>query len=160
MVATSVVERAAAERFLDGGSIVLVGASDDPKAFSSTAMKELVAHGCDVVPVNPSRPDVAGRTCYPDVASVPGDPDRVLVMVPADRAVQVVRDCIATGIRRIWLFRGVGGPGATSSEATQLCHDAGIELIDGACPLMFLQPVGWFHRVHRSIRRRRGALVA
>jgi predicted CoA-binding protein len=154
-----VIEQGVAERFLDGGPIVLVGASDDPKAFSATIMKELVARGAEVIPVNPGRTEVAGRPCYPDLASVPGGVDRVLIMVPSEPAAEVVRSAIAAGARHIWLFRGVGSPGATSPQATELCRDAGVELVDGACPLMFLQPVGWFHRVHRSIRRVRGTLT-
>jgi predicted CoA-binding protein len=158
MPSSAVIEREAAERFFDGGPIVLVGASDDPKAFSSAVMKELLAHGCEVVPVNPGRAEVGGRTCYPDLASVPHPVGNVLVMVPAGPAVQVVRDAIAADADRIWLFRGIGGPGATSSEATDLCRASGVELVDGACPLMFLRPVGWFHRIHRGIRRHRGAV--
>jgi hypothetical protein len=41
----------------------------------------------------------------------------------------------------------------------QLCREQGIEVIAGACPLTFLEPVGWFHRVHRAVRRRKGALA-
>jgi predicted CoA-binding protein len=160
MRSSAVIERSAVERFLDGAPIVLVGASDDPKAFSATIVQQLVAHGLDVLPVNPGRAEVAGRTCHRDVGSVPGGVERVMVMVPAAAAVQVVREAIAAGARQIWLFRGVGGPGATSAEATELCRDAGVELVDGACPLMFLEPVGWFHRAHRGIRRARGALAA
>lgn len=36
----------------------------------------------------------------------------------------------------------------------------GYDVVAGACPLMFLEPVGWFHRVHRAVRRANGALVA
>jgi hypothetical protein len=28
-----------------------------------------------------------------------------------------------------------------------------------ACPLMFLEPVGWFHRVHRSLRHANKSLA-
>ena len=33
-----------------------------------------------------------------------------------------------------------------------LCHEAGVDVVEGACPMMFLEPVGWFHRLHRSMR--------
>ena len=29
-------------------------------------------------------------------------------------------------------------------------RDAGVQVIDGACPLMFAEPVGWIHRLHRA----------
>jgi hypothetical protein len=31
-----------------------------------------------------------------------------------------------------------------------------VAVVEGACPLMFLEPVGWFHRAHRGIRRIKG----
>ena len=37
---------------------------------------------------------------------------------------------------RVWLFKGLGGPGALSDEAVQLCHDNKIDVVAGACPLM------------------------
>ena len=60
----------------------------------------------------------------------------------------------------MWLFKGIGGPGALSDEVVRLCEDNGIDVVAGACPLMFLEPVGWFHRLHRSARRHNGSLVA
>jgi predicted CoA-binding protein len=156
----ALVDVGSIERFLDAERIVLVGASDDPKSFSTTVGRVLAEHGYEVVPVNRSHALVGGRVCYPDVSSVPAPVDHVMVMVPAEHAVDVVRDCIRVGVRHVWLFRGVGGVGATSHEATELCREAGVDVVDGACPLMFLEPVGWFHRLHRSIRRHRGALAA
>ena len=60
----------------------------------------------------------------------------------------------------MWLFRGVGGQGSVSAEALGVCREHGITVIAGACPLMFLEPTGVVHRVHRAARRRRGAIAA
>jgi hypothetical protein len=81
-------------------------------------------------------------------------------MVNRVAAVDVVRDCIAHGIRRVWLFKGIGSAGAVSDEAVRLCQDSYTTVIAGACPLMFLDPVGLPHRVHRGVRRLKGALAA
>lgn len=59
---------------------------------------------------------------------------------------------------RVWLFMGLGGPGALSDEAVQLCHDKGIDVVAGACPLMFLEFVGWSHKLHRMARHLNGSL--
>jgi hypothetical protein len=40
-----------------------------------------------------------------------------------------------------------------SEEALAVAHEHGLEVVAGACPLMFLEPVGWIHRVHRAARR-------
>jgi predicted CoA-binding protein len=101
------------------------------------------------VPVHPGKDEVAGDRCYPDLASVPGRLQGVIVMVRAEQAMEVVDECIALGIPRIWLFKGLGGAGAVSEEVIEKAEANGIEVVAGACPLMFLEPVGMVHRVHR-----------
>jgi hypothetical protein len=145
--------------FLAGHRIALIGASDDPKNFSSTVLTELVAHDYDVVPVNPTKDRVADRPCYAEIGDVPGALDGVIVMVPAAASADAVRATIAAGVANIWLFRGVGGSGSSTEEASALCREAGINVVDGACPLMFLEPTGWFHRLHRTIRHMRGDVI-
>ena len=151
-------ERAAA--FLTGHRLAVVGASDDPKNFGRTICRELAGHGHEVVAVHPSATAVDGLPCVPTLAAVEGHLDGVIVMVPADASADVVRQCVDRGVTDVWLFQGIGSAGAVSTDALRLCDEHGIEVIAGACPLMFLEPVGWFHRLHRSARRHRGALVA
>ena len=162
MTGRHVVDTAAAHSFLAQRRRVVVGASDDPKSFGRTIYRALRAQGTDVVAVNSQARTVDAQPCYPDLAAVPGAIDGVIVMVYRDnRAIEVVRDCVERAVPRVWLFKGLGGKGmgAVSDVVVELCHEHGIEVIAGACPLMFLEPVGWDHRVHRSIRRRKGALA-
>jgi len=154
-----VVDEAAAIRFLEGRRFALIGASDNRKSFSVIVNTELTDRGYDIVPVNPASQCVWGRVCYATIGEVPGQIDGAIVMVPPDVAVDVVRECIDAGVRSIWLFRGLGGPGSTSAEASALCRDADIDLVDGACPLMFMERGGWTHRLHHAIRVARGAVV-
>ena len=144
--------------FLDGHRLAVVGASDDEKSFGNTVYLALRDHGYDVVAVNPSTSIVAGDPCFASLDAVPGDLDGVVVMVPSGAAVDVVRSALDRGVRDVWLFKGIGGPGALSAEAVQLCEDAGARVIAGACPLMFLEPVGAFHRGHRFVRHLKGAV--
>jgi predicted CoA-binding protein len=152
------IEMATVKEFLAGRRFAVVGASDDDKSFGGVVYRALRDHGYDVVPVNRSSREVAGDTCYPDLASVPGELDGVVVMVNQRAALDVVRDSAARGVHRVWLFKGAGAPGAVSDEAIQLCDELGLAAVAGACPLMFLEPVGWFHRLHRGIRRLGGSL--
>jgi hypothetical protein len=139
--------------FLTGTRIAVVGASDSPKSFARTIYRELRRHGYDPVAVNPNATRVDGDVCYPDLRSVPGELDGVLVMIDRDRTEPVIDACIERGVPRVWLFKGIGGPGAAGERAVELCRDHGIRVIPGACPLMFLEPVGGLHRFHRTIRR-------
>lgn len=147
-------------RFLTQPRITVVGASDSKGSFAGTVYRELKAHGHDVVAVNPHAQHVDGDPCYPNLASVPGPVGGVLVMINAADAVGVVRDGLAAGAQHIWLFKGLGAPGSVSAEAIDLCHEAGVNVVDGACPLMFLEPVGTVHRIHRGLRRLNGSLKA
>ena len=147
------------ESFLAGHRFAIVGASDDTKNFGRTIFTEMKAHGYEVVPVNPTAQAVAGVAAYPSLRDVPGDLDGVVVMVNASKSAAVVRDCVERGVDKIWLFKGLGGPGAVADDALAAAAAAGVTVIPGACPLMFLEPVGWFHRLHRAVRRHRGALV-
>jgi predicted CoA-binding protein len=106
--------------------------------------------------VNPATDVLNGERCYHTVAEVPEPLDGVLVMVNAKAAKEVVEACVSRGVPRVWLHRGAG-PGAVSDEAVTLCRDAGIDVVDGACPLMFAEPVARFHRVHRWFAKRRFA---
>jgi predicted CoA-binding protein len=110
------------------------------------------------VGVNPNATTAAGVACWPDLARVPGAVDGVIVMVPAAASVDVVRAAIARGVSHVWLFRGIGGPGSVTDEAVALCHEHDVNVVSGACPLMFLEPVGFGHRMHRSVRRMRGTV--
>lgn len=133
--------------------IAIIGVSEHPTKFGNVIFDALIKHGYDAVGIHPSAPTIDGVRCYSDLASVPGDIDGAIVVVRPQASAEVVRNCIAHGIPRIWLFKGFGGPGANTDEAVELCRANGIDVIDGACPLMFLEPVSGIHRFHRRIRR-------
>jgi uncharacterized protein len=148
-----VVDPRAAGRFLELRRIALVGASANPKKFGYAVLKALRNRGQEVVPVNPHAAAIDGVTCYADLAAVPGRLDGVFVMVKAESAAAVVRECARLDIGSVWLFRGLGSEGAVSDEALEECERHGIEVVAGACPLMFLEPVGGFHKMHRAAKR-------
>jgi uncharacterized protein len=139
--------------FLAQRHIALVGMSRNPKHFTRVVADRLRAGGRTVYPVNPVTEEVGGERCYRSLADVPEPLDGVLVMVDASRAKDVVDDCVARGVTRVWLHRGTGR-GSSSPEAVERCHEAGIAVVDGACVLMFTDPVAWYHRVHHLVVKR------
>lgn len=144
--------KASIDRFLQGERLAVVGVSRNSKEFANAVFRELRDRGYEVVPVNPNADEVEGVRCYRTVAELP-DVDGAIVMVPAAGAADVVRQCAARGIERVWLHRGAG-QGSVSEEAVDAARTAGIDVVDGACPLMFLPDTGWFHRLHRRIAGR------
>ncbi len=153
------VDEALVREFLAGHRIVVVGASEEERNFGHTIYTELAKRGYDVVAVHPTAATCNGDLSYPRMAAVPDGIHGVIVVVNADAALDVVRECIAYGVPRIWLFKGIGGRGAVSDDAVALCEKNGVAVIPGACPLMFLEPVAWIHRVHRAVRHAKGTLI-
>jgi len=145
----------AARAFLASGRIAVVGVSRDRREFSRYVLRELLARGIDAVPVSPMLAEAEGRVAAPSVRAVAPPPDAALLLVPASRAAEAVRDCLAAGVRSIWLHRG-GGPGAASEEAIALCRASGVEPILGLCPFMALPGAAFPHRLHGGIRRALG----
>ncbi len=152
------VDLFAVEAFLSGRHIAVVGASDQPSNMGRTMVVALTERGYDVVAVHPTATTVADRPAYADLALVPGPIDGVLVMVPAGRAADVVREAAELGVRRVWLFQGVG-KGAVDREAAIVARGADMTLVEGGCPLMFLSGTGWVHRLHRRLRRYPAAAI-
>ena len=148
--------RAAIDRFLALSPIALVGASRDPKDFSHAVATQLRDGGRTVHLVNPESDEIDGQRCYRTLAEVPDPLEGVLVMVPAGSAAAVARASVQRGVTSVWLHRGAGA-GSVSGEAVALCRESGVDVIDGACPLMFTEPVAWFHRAHHFLVRRRFA---
>lgn len=144
------------DTFLAAPRIAVVGVSRDPKSFTNAVYRHLRAGDRQVVPVNPAASEVEGDLCHPSVTAVPGHLGGVLVMVDAETALQVVDDCIDARVPIVWLHKG-SGPGAVSDEAVARCRAAGIAVVDGACPMMFAEPVGVVHRIHRFFSGRRVA---
>jgi uncharacterized protein len=155
-----VIDTHTVQRFLASDRIAVVGASDDKSNFGNTIYRALREHGYRVYAVNPNAATVAGDPCVPALDDVPEAVDGVMVVVSGERALDVVDACVRLGIAQVWLFKGLGGPGAMSDEAVERCTANGIDVVAGACPLMFLEPVGWFHKVHRAARRLNGSLTA
>jgi len=142
--------------FLAGKRIVVAGVSRSGRAAANAIFRKLVQSGHEVIPVNPNATELEGVRAYPDLASVPGTVDGLLVATHPSAAAGLVREAAARGIRHVWFHRSFG-EGSVSDEAVEACRRAGIEPIVGGCPLMYDRPVDIAHRVFRwwlRIKRR------
>jgi predicted CoA-binding protein len=142
----------AAEEFLSQKRIAVVGVSRDKKATGHAIFKTLRARGHDVVPVNPHAEEVAGGPCYPSVGAIPDAVDAVVVVTPSDVAADVVRDCAEAGVTRVWLHHNAlfgAAHGSASEEAVEVARERGLEVIAGACPLMFGEQADLGHKCMR-----------
>jgi acetate---CoA ligase (ADP-forming) len=97
--ASDIVKRIHA--MLHPSNIVLVGATDKPGNYAERIWTNLIKYHYEggLYPINTKRETIWGVTCYKDFASLPDQPDHVVVLVPARFAVQVIRDAAAAGAR-------------------------------------------------------------
>ncbi|HET9945899.1 MAG TPA: GNAT family N-acetyltransferase, partial [Actinomycetes bacterium] len=88
-------EAASVRRLIEPRSVAVVGASRSPHSVGHTVLRHVVDDGFtgDVHAVNPSADTVAGVRAHPDLASIQGDVDLVVVAVPAEHVEQVVGNC-------------------------------------------------------------------
>ena len=134
--------------FLAGKRIVVAGVSREPQQAANAIYRKLRDSGFDAIPVNPNAPEAEGVRCYPNLASIQGPIDGVVVATHPRNALDIVRQCSERGVRQVWFHRSFG-TGSVSGEAVQECEARGIQCIVGGCPLMYCEPVDVPHRCFR-----------
>jgi len=145
--------------FLAARRIAVAGVSRDRNQPANLIYRRLRDTGHEVVAVNPAAGEVEGDRCWPDLASVPGGVDAVVVATPPAAAGAVARACAERGIPRIWMHRSFG-EGSVSAQAVAFCREHGIQVIVGGCPMMYCGRVDVAHRCMRWILDVRGRIEA
>lgn len=148
---------AAVEDFLAQKRIAVAGVSRSKSEAANAVYRKLRGAGYQVFAVNPNAKEVEGDACYPDLGSVPGGVDGVVIATHPAVSEQVARECAELGISRVWMHRSFG-QGSVSDEAVRVCRENGIAVIPGGCPLMFCEPVDFGHRCMRWFLGVRGRL--
>jgi hypothetical protein len=106
--------------------------------------------GHDVFPVNPHMQTFEGDCCYPDVQSIPGGVDGVVIITRPEVTEQIVHDCSDVGVRRVWMHQSMGKKGSSvSPKAVEYCRQHDISVIAGACPMMFGRGADFGHTCMR-----------
>ncbi len=141
---------AAIEEFLAQRRIAVAGVSRNKNEAANAVYRKLRGAGYEVFAVNPNAQTVEGDPCYPDLRSVPGGIDGVVIATHPAVSEQVAQECAQLGVSRVWMHRSFG-QGSVSEEAVEICRENGIAVIAGGCPLMFCDPVDIGHRCMRWI---------
>ena len=135
------------EEFLAQKTIAVVGVSDKRETGCNQTFRNFRDAGYTVFAVNPRLSTYDGAPCYPDLRSIPQIPDAVFILSNPKVSEQVVQECVALGVRHVWLHCLMGTkPGlagnitSVSPEAVRLCRENGIAVIPGSCPNQFLNP--------------------
>jgi predicted CoA-binding protein len=150
--------------FLAQKRIAVVGVSDKRETGCNAGYRRFKEAGYSVAAVNPRITTFEGAPCYPDLKSIPEQPEAVFILANPKVTDLIVQQCVDLGIQHIWMHCMMGtrpglagGMTSVSQAAVQICREHGIAVIPGACPNQFLNP-DFGHRMMRVIFRTLGFL--
>lgn len=111
-------------------TIALVGASAKENRPSYQVMAYLLAHGYEVIPVNPAMAGklIQDRLCYGSLHDIAQNIDMVDVFRQSAACLPIAQDAIAIGAKSLWLQIGV-----INDEAVALAQRAGLFAIQDRC---------------------------
>lgn len=117
--------------------VVVLGASAKAERYSNRAVRQLLAHGHEVVAVNPAQPQLYGLQALPSLAAVSeavgsGEVDTVSLYLASAQLPAQLAALLALKPRRV-----IFNPGTEQPEVAAALQAAGIEVIEG-CTLVML----------------------
>ncbi len=148
--------------FLAQKRIAIAGVSGRPSdhPVGNLIFRRLQDTGHEVFPVNPRLQTFEGSPCYPDLASIPGGVDAVMIVTRPEITERLVRDCEREGIHHVWMHQSLNKGTSVSPEAVAFCKAHGIDVIAGGCPMMFGEGVDFGHTCLRLLLSLTGKMPA
>lgn len=111
-------------------TIAVVGCSPKEGRPSHAIASYLLGAGFDVIPVNPEHSEILGRTCYPDLASIPGEVklDIVDVFRRSEFVSSIAEAALERGAGFFWMQDGV-----IDEKAARRLAAAGVPMAMNRC---------------------------
>ena len=122
--------------------------------------RRLKKTGHDVFAVNPHMQTFEGEPCYPDLKSIPGGVEGVVIITRPEVTERIVHDCAEAKVRSVWMHQSIGKSSSVSPEAVEYCRQHDISVIAGACPMMFGPGTDVGHTCMRWFLKLTGGLAA
>ena len=81
-------------------TVAVIGATEKPASVGRTVLRNLLEQpfGGTIFPINPSRSNVLGIRCYPNIAAVGEPVDLAVVITPAETVPGVLQECADFGV--------------------------------------------------------------
>lgn len=120
-------------------TFAVVGASANPTRPSFAVASYLLAHGFNVIPINPGHAgrEILGQRVYGCLSDIPGPVEVVDVFRKSEAVPDVVRNAIAIGAKVVWMQLGVH-----HAEAAQAAEAAGLRVVMNRCPKIEYERLG------------------
>ena len=148
--------------FLAQKRIAVAGVSRDSNGHPAANLiyRRLKSTGHEVFAINPNMPAFESDRCYPDVRSIPGGVDGIVIVTRPETTDRIVRDCYESGVSRVWMHQSVGRGTSVSPQAVEYCRQHDISVIAGACPMMYGPGADFGHTCMRWFLKWTGELPA
>ena len=147
------------EDFLAQRRVAIAGVSAARETPGNMIYRKLKSAGYQVFAVSPTAETFDGDRCYPDLLSIPGGVDGVVIATRPAVTEELVRQCVTAGVPRVWMHESlIHGGTSLSADAVAFCREHDIVLIAGACPMMYCAPVDVGHKCMRWMMRVTGGL--
>lgn len=111
-------------------TIAVVGFSNRTQRPSHGVARAMQQAGYRIIPVRPDIGEGLGERAYATVADLPEAPDLVDVFRAPQYVADIVDDCIARGVKALWLQEGV-----VDEAAAERARAAGITVVMDRCIL-------------------------
>jgi acetyltransferase len=82
-------------------SIAVIGVSLEPEKVGHQVFANLLSFSGELFPVNPKHKKIGGRTCYPDLLSIPKAVDLVIIATPGPTVEDIVRQCVDKKVKGV-----------------------------------------------------------
>jgi len=128
------------EPFFNPKVVAVVGVSKTPTKIGSIIFGNFLRPGFtgNVYPVNPKHERVLGKKCYTSVNEIHESVDLAVIAVPAQAAIQAVKDCVEKGVKGVIIisggFKETGHGGAErEEELKEIVAESNIRIIGPNC---------------------------
>jgi len=126
--------------FFEPRAVAVIGASRQRGTIGGEILHNLLSYGFKgpVYPVNPAAAEIQNVKSFPTIEAVPGAVDLAVIVVPAEKVIEVANGCARKGVKALVVisagFSETGTEGkARQAELVSVCRGAGMRLIGPNC---------------------------
>ena len=130
--------------FIANRSIAITGISKTKQKFGNTIFRILQNKGFDLYPVHPVINEYNGKSCYHSIQDLPDHVSALVICTNPENTCQIIKEAHIQGINHVWIQQG-----AENIDSIVFGKSKNMNIIHNQCILMYTEPVGAIHRLHR-----------
>jgi acetyl coenzyme A synthetase (ADP forming)-like protein len=113
-----VARSAGVRRVIYPKNVAVIGTSRNPHRIGGALFHNILSGNFKgtLFPVNPNAPSIGGVLAYPSVLGIPMDVDLAVIIVPADRVLDVVDQCGEKGVKGLVIISAGFGEGGEEGK--------------------------------------------